>query len=161
MIANKLKPGDEIRVIAPSRNLTEVWHVAHHHAVDFWHKEGFNLTFSKNSCEIGKFHSSSIASRVEDIHEAFCDPNVKMIITCLGGFNTNQLLRHLDYDLIAKNPKILCGYSDITALHNAIYAKTGISALLDLTEKLSTQDKHLRIALSRMDLLPLCPLKLL
>lgn len=60
MIANKLKPGDEIRVIAPSRNLTEVWHVAHHHAVDFWHKEGFNLTFSKNSCEIGKFHSSSL-----------------------------------------------------------------------------------------------------
>lgn len=45
MIANKLKPGDEIRVIAPSRNLTEVWHVAHHHAVDFWRKEGFNLTF--------------------------------------------------------------------------------------------------------------------
>lgn len=126
MIANKLKPGDEIRVIAPSRNLTEVRHAAHHHAVDFWIKEGFNLTFSKNSREVDKFHSSSIASRVEDIHEAFCDRNVKMIITCLRGFNTNQLLRYLDYDLIAKNPKILCGYSDITALHNAIYAKTGL-----------------------------------
>ena len=65
-------------------------------------------------------------SRVEDIHEAFSDPNVKMVITCLGGFNCNQLLRHLDYDLIAKNPKILCGFSDITALHNAVYAKTGL-----------------------------------
>ncbi len=126
MIADKLKPGDEIRVIAPSRNLTEVWPAAHHHAVDFWTNEGFHLTFSKNSRQVDKFHSSSIASRAEDIHEAFCDPNVKMIITCLGGFNTNQLLRHLDYDLIAKNPKILCGYSDITALHNAIYAKTGL-----------------------------------
>lgn len=126
MIASKLNYSDEIRVIAPSRNLTEVWHVAHHHAVDFWTNEGFNLTFSKNSREVGKFHSSSIASRIEDIHEAFCDPNVKMIITCLGGFNANQLLRHLDYDLIAKNPKILCGYSDITALLNAIYAKTGL-----------------------------------
>lgn len=49
-----------------------------------------------------------------------------MVITCLGGFNCNQLLRHLDYDLIAKNPKILCGFSDITALHNAVYAKTGL-----------------------------------
>ena len=126
MIANKLKLGDEIRVIAPSRNLTEVRDVVHHHAVDFWRKEGFHLTFSKNSWEKGKFHSSSIASRVEDIHEAFRDPNVKMIISCLGGFNANQLLRYLDYDLIAKNPKILCGYSDITALHNAIYAKTGL-----------------------------------
>ena len=66
MIANKLKPDDEIRVIAPSRNLTEVWHVAHHHAVDFWHKEGFNLTFSKNSCEIGKFHSSSFRDKSDN-----------------------------------------------------------------------------------------------
>ena len=126
MIANKLKHGDEVRVIAPSRNLTEVRQDVHHHAIDFWKKEGFNLTFSKNSREVGKFHSSSIASRVEDIHEAFLDPNVKMVITCLGGFNANQLLRHLDYDLIAKHPKILCGFSDITALHNAIYAKTGL-----------------------------------
>ena len=124
MIANKLKLGDEVRVIAPSRNLTEVRQDVHHHAVDFWAKEGFNLTFSQNCREVNQFHSSSIASRVEDIHEAFCDPNVKMIITCLGGFNANQILRHLDYDLIAKNPKILCGFSDITALTNAIYART-------------------------------------
>ncbi len=126
MIPDKLHPGDEIRVIAPSRNLTEVWYIAFHHAVDFWTKTGFNITFSKNSREIDKFHSSSIASRVEDIHDAFTDPNVKMIITCLGGFNANQLLRHLDYDLIADHPKIFCGFSDITALHNAIYAKTGL-----------------------------------
>ncbi len=126
MIANKLKIGDEVRVIAPSRNLTEVRQDIHHHAVDFWAREGLILTFSKNSREVNKFHSSSIASRVEDIHEAFLDPNVKMIITCLGGFNANQLLHYLDYDLIAKHPKILCGFSDITALLNAIYAKTGI-----------------------------------
>jgi len=126
MIANKLKHGDEVRVIAPSRNLTEVRQDVHHHAVDFWAKEGFRLTFSKNCREVGKFHSSSITSRVEDIHEAFLDDRVKLVITCLGGFNVNQLLRHLDYDLIAKHPKILCGFSDITALHNAIYAKTGL-----------------------------------
>lgn len=126
MIANKLKLGDEIRVIAPSRNLTEVRQDAHNYAVDFWKKEGFDLTFSKNCREVGKFHSSSIKSRVEDINEAFCDPNVKVIMSALGGFNANQLLRHIDYDLIAKNPKIFCGFSDITVLLNAIYAKTGL-----------------------------------
>ena len=126
MIANKLKRGDEVRVIAPSRNLTEVRQDVHHHAIDFWEREGFHISFSKNSQEVNQFHSSSIASRVEDIHEAFLDPNVKMVITCLGGFNANQLLRYLDYDLIAKHPKIICGYSDITALSNAIYARTGL-----------------------------------
>ena len=126
MIASKLKPGDEVRVIAPSRSQAIVRQEVHHHAIDFWRNAGFNLTYSKNCRELDKYHSSSIASRIEDLHEAFLDPNVKMIITSLGGFNSNQLLRHLDFELIAKNPKILCGYSDITALLNAIYAKTGL-----------------------------------
>ena len=126
MIARKLNPGDEIRVIAPSRNLTEVWPVAHHHAMDFWRSEGFNVTFSRHCNEADAFHSSSIASRVEDLHEAFLDPNVKMVVSCLGGFNANQLLPHIDYDLIAKHPKILCGYSDVTVLLNAIHARTGL-----------------------------------
>jgi muramoyltetrapeptide carboxypeptidase LdcA involved in peptidoglycan recycling len=70
--------------------------------------------------------SSSIASRVEDIHAAFSDSNVRGILTVIGGFNSNQLLDSLDYELIKNNPKILCGYSDITALATAITAKTGL-----------------------------------
>ncbi|MDO8444395.1 MAG: LD-carboxypeptidase, partial [bacterium] len=44
----------------------------------------------------------------------------------IGGYNSNQLLRHIDWDLIKKNPKVFCGYSDITALNNAIYTNTGL-----------------------------------
>ena len=135
MIANKLKPSDEIRVIAPSMSLSEVWQDVHHHAVDFWKREGFNLTFSKNSREVDKFHSSRIASRVEDIHEAFSDPNVKMVITCLGGFNANQILRYLDYDLIASHPMLSMqkqGLS-LTMAHTSVH--------LDLTGKSITPEK--------------------
>jgi muramoyltetrapeptide carboxypeptidase len=71
-------------------------------------------------------NSSRINSRVEDIHEAFLDTNVKAIITCIGGFNSNQILEDIDYSIIENNPKILCGFSDATALLNAIYAKTGL-----------------------------------
>lgn len=60
------------------------------------------------------------------MHAAFFDPGVKAILTTLGGFNSNQLLRYLDYEKIKQHPKILCGYSDITALSNAIYQKTGL-----------------------------------
>jgi len=52
--------------------------------------------------------------------------DVKAILTVIGGFNSNQILSYLDYDLIKNNPKILCGYSDITALLNAITAKTDL-----------------------------------
>lgn len=49
-----------------------------------------------------------------------------MVLPAIGGFNSNQLLKYLDYDLIKNNPKILGCYSDITALQNAIFAKTGL-----------------------------------
>lgn len=126
MIASKLKPGDEVRVVAPSRSQAIIKEHVHHHAMNFWNDSGYKLTFSKNCRELDKYDSSSISSRIEDLHDAFQAPNVKMIITCVGGFNANQLLPYLDYDLIAKNPKIFCGYSDITILQNAIYAKTGL-----------------------------------
>lgn len=126
MYAQKLKRGDEIRVIAPSRSLSIVRQEVCDEAIRFLENEGFRVTFSKNSREIDEFNSSSVDSRVSDLHEAFLDDSVKAVLTCIGGFNVNQILDKIDYSIIAAHPKILCGYSDITALINAIYAKTGL-----------------------------------
>jgi muramoyltetrapeptide carboxypeptidase LdcA involved in peptidoglycan recycling len=60
------------------------------------------------------------------LHEAFADPKVKGILTAIGGFNSNQLLDYIDYDLIKANPKVFCGFSDITALGTAIFSMTGL-----------------------------------
>ena len=49
MVASKLRLGDEVRVVAPSRNLTEVRQDVHHHAVDFWRKEGLILPFPRTA----------------------------------------------------------------------------------------------------------------
>jgi len=126
IIPPKLKQGDEIRVISPSRSLAiispEVIEIAKERLKKLWLK----VTFSKYAKEKDEFDSSSIKSRIEDIHEAFLDKKVKAILTAIGGFNSNQLLKYLDYNLIKSNPKILCGYSDITVLQNAIYTKTGL-----------------------------------
>lgn len=126
MIPTKLKKGDEIRVISPSCSLSIVSNENRNLAIKRLTDMGFQVTFSKYADEIDRFASSSISSRVQDLHEAFRNPNVKAILTTLGGYNSNGLLKHLDYDLIRKNPKFFCGYSDITALHNAIYTKTGL-----------------------------------
>ena len=126
MIANRLKTGDEIRVISPSRSLSIVDPINQKIAMERLEKMGFNVTFGENCYERDEFSSSSIESRIEDLHKAFSDPNVKAMLTSIGGHNSNQLLNYLDYSLIKANPKILCGYSDITALSNAIYAKTGL-----------------------------------
>lgn len=126
MRAEKLKPGDELRIISPSRSLSLIAAEQRKIAKDQLQKLGFRISFSTNSFETDDFFSSSIDSRIEDLHEAFLDPNVKGILTTIGGFNSNQLLRYIDYSIIASNPKRLCGYSDITALSNSIYAQTGL-----------------------------------
>ncbi|HJX77892.1 MAG TPA: S66 peptidase family protein [Glutamicibacter sp.] len=91
-----------------------------------FHEMGLRVSYGAHVDERDIFDSSSIASRVADLHDAFADPEVKAIITVIGGYNSNELLPHLDWDLNAASPKILCGYSDITALQNAILAHTGL-----------------------------------
>ena len=126
IIPPKLQKGDEIRVIAPSRSLSLISDEVKEIATKRLEELGFKVTFSKNCEESDMFMSSSIQSRVEDLHEAFADKNVKAILSVIGGFNVNEILKYLDYHLIKKNPKIICGYSDTTALTNAITAKTGL-----------------------------------
>lgn len=123
---DKLKSGDEVRIIAPSRSLAIITSESRKIANERFEKLGLKLSFGKHIEEMDDFASSSIESRIEDLHEAFRDKNVKAILTVIGGFNSNQILRYIDWNLIKENPKIFCGFSDITALNSAILAKTGL-----------------------------------
>lgn len=122
----KLKKGDLVAVIAPSRSLSIISSEIRLVADERFEQLGLSLTFGKHVEEVDEFVSSSIQSRVDDLHDAFNNPKVKAIMTVIGGFNSNQLLKYIDWELIKNNPKILCGYSDITALNNAIFTKTGL-----------------------------------
>lgn len=126
---NKLKPGDTIRVIAPSTSALSMKPAIRKQAVKRA-KEilGLTATWSKHSEEKNLLSSASIKSRVEDLHEAFENKNIKGIACVRGGYSANTLLPYINWGLIKKNPKPLWGYSDITVLANAIYAKTGIVA---------------------------------
>jgi muramoyltetrapeptide carboxypeptidase LdcA involved in peptidoglycan recycling len=102
----KLKENDEIRVISPARSLSMIGEEITEIAEKRLQELGFNVTYGSNVYEQDEFVSSSVESRIKDLHDAFSDTNVKGILTVIGGFNSNQLLKHIDYDLIKKNPKI-------------------------------------------------------
>jgi len=63
--------------------------------------------------------SAPDAQRAYDLHSAFADPNIRAVMCARGGYGSQRLLPLLDFDLIRRNPKIITGYSDITALHIA------------------------------------------
>ncbi|HEM3939749.1 TPA: LD-carboxypeptidase [Streptococcus suis] len=127
----KLKKGDHIRVVSPSSSIERIGGFeANLAAKEKLEDLGFKLSFSKHYFENDIFDSAPIASRVADLEAAFADESVDAILTTIGGFNSNELLPYLDFDLIARHPKIFCGYSDTTALLNAIYAKTGMQTYM-------------------------------
>lgn len=127
----KLATGDHIRIVSPSSSIERLGGFeANLAAKEKLEELGFTLSFSEHYFENDIFFSSSIASRVADLEAAFADKTVDAILATIGGFNCNELLPYLDFDVIARHPKIFCGYSDTTALLNAIYAKTGMQTYM-------------------------------
>ncbi|HEY7146478.1 MAG TPA: S66 peptidase family protein [Streptosporangiaceae bacterium] len=127
----KLAPGDLIRVIAPSRSRAMV--AEHDHTAiieDRFAGLGLRLSYGEHVDERNALDSAPVGPRVADLHAAFADPQVAGILTVIGGYNSNELLPYLDWELIRANPKVFCGYSDITALHGAISARTGLVSYL-------------------------------
>lgn len=127
MIPSKLRAGDEVRVIAPSRSMVILKEDCINLATKRLESLGLKVTFGKYVNEYDEdYLSADSKHRAEDLNEAFKDKNVKAILTVIGGFNSNQIFQYIDFEAIKENPKIFCGFSDITALSNAIYAKTGL-----------------------------------
>ena len=126
IIPNRLNKGDVIGVVAPSNpiigdNIEEI-----KRAKEIVEQDGFKVKFSKNLFSNTTGYSATAKEKAEDLNNMFADKEVKMIWCAKGGQNSNSTFEYLDYELIKNNPKIICGYSDITSLTNMITAKTGL-----------------------------------
>ena len=126
IIPLKLKRGDTIGVVAPSgpiivENVEEL-----EKAKKIVEKLGFNVKYAKNLFLNQNEYSNSAEKKAEDINEMFENKNVKMIWCAKGGENSNSTFDYLNFELIKNNPKIICGYSDITSITNIITEKTGL-----------------------------------
>lgn len=120
-----LKKGDEIRIIAPSSAWNPDRARRYDRAKSRLEKLGFNVTYGKYLKPARYLDAVSTELRIKDLHDAYTDSSVKAIMALNGGWLANSLLTYIDWELIKANPKPLIGFSDITILLNAIYAKTG------------------------------------
>ena len=126
IVPDKLKKGDIIGVVAPSNpivgdNIEEI-----KKAKEIIEADGFRVKFSENLFSNTNIYSGTAKEKAEDINNMFADKDVKMIWCAKGGNNSNSTFEYLDFDIIKNNPKIICGYSDITSITNIITEKTGL-----------------------------------
>lgn len=120
-----LKGGEALAIVAPSGRLNALFPHRIERAKEFFAGGNHPIKVIFNE-KLSDDHLTSIKERCEELHAAFRDPEIKAVICAIGGLSANELLPHLDYDLIRANPKIFCGYSDITLLHYAIFSQTGL-----------------------------------
>lgn len=119
----RLKPGDTVGLITPGSYITDD---GLKKAVKNIESLGLKVKKGRHLRAENGFTAGTDTERLADLHAMFADPEVKGIWCARGGYGCGRLLPLIDYKLIRRNPKILIGYSDITALAIAITKQTGL-----------------------------------
>jgi muramoyltetrapeptide carboxypeptidase len=87
---------------------------------------GFRVEIGPHAFDKYGYFAGRDRDRADDINRMFADDHIAGVVCYTGGWGSPRVLPYLDYDLIARKPKVVIGYSDITALINAIHQKTGL-----------------------------------
>lgn len=120
----RLKEGDIVGLISPGG--------AVHRAYDVMRVQntlaelGLKSVVGRHALKRRGYFAGKDADRAADVNRMFADPAVSAILALRGGWGCNRILPLLDYDVIRENPKILMGYSDVTSLLVALYARCGL-----------------------------------
>ncbi|WP_162596519.1 S66 family peptidase [Vibrio atypicus] len=126
LLARPLKQGDTIGFFSPSSPATVFAPKRFERAKAFLASKGFKVKAGSLTGESDGYRSGSVQQRAEELNELIRDPDVRCIMSTIGGYNSNALLPYIDYEALKRDPKIIIGYSDVTALLMGIYAQTGL-----------------------------------
>lgn len=121
----RLRKGDTIGIIAPASSALEDEDIRF--AIDVVHSLGYKVKEGTHLYARDRFLAGADRDRAADVNRMFADDDVDAIFALRGGYGTSRILPYLDYEVIAKNPKVFIGYSDITAILNAIHVRTGMT----------------------------------
>lgn len=120
----RLKPGDLVELVAPASATFETMDLEI--AKESLEALGLKVRIAGHLLDRHGYLAGQDRDRAADINRSFADPSVKAVLPIRGGWGSSRLLPYLDFDLIRRNPKVVLGFSDITALLLSIHARTGL-----------------------------------
>lgn len=121
-----LKQGDTIGILTPSFPAPSRFRARYERGLAELREMGFTIREGRCAQQDEGYRSASIQERAAELNELLHDEDVTAIISTIGGNNSNSLLPYIDYEQLARHPKIMMGYSDVTALLMGCHAKTGV-----------------------------------
>jgi len=124
LIAPALKPGGTIGIVAPASPYTTLSDVQR--GIAWWEARGYRVHLAEGALERSDYHAGSPQVRARDLMAMFADPGIHAIQCLRGGYGSAQVAPLLDFQAIARHPKPLIGFSDISALHAALLKFSGL-----------------------------------
>lgn len=125
-LLNRLKEGDKIGIFSPSSPISFSSPTRFRRAKQFLKTKGFEIIEGSLTGKHDFYRSGNIQERANELNELIRNPDIRCIISTIGGTNSNAILPYIDYEAFKKDPKIMIGYSDASAILLAIYAQTGV-----------------------------------
>lgn len=120
-----LKKGDTIGILATSGPIKQD-SLPILTAVDYLKQSGYQTVISNDIYKEDRYLAGEDETRLKDLHDFFKNPHINAIICLRGGYGALRLINRIDYSIIRNNPKIFCGYSDITALSLMFLKRAGL-----------------------------------
>lgn len=135
-----LKKGGTIGVVAPS-SAFDPEYVAR--AIAYLKKKGYKVKLGDTVRNLydRDLTAAGDKTRAADVMKAFTDPDVDAIFTATGGYGSIRTIKHLNFDVIRKNPKIMVGFSDTTGILNVITSKSKIITFVGPSMELGQDDE--------------------
>jgi muramoyltetrapeptide carboxypeptidase len=128
--AGRLRPGDRVAVVAPAGPVVPERLDRGLAVLESW---GLSVSVGEHTRGVHErfgYLASDDAARADDLMRAWCDPEVQAVFCARGGYGVQRMVDLLDWESIAAaGPKVLVGFSDVTALHQAFAARLGLSTI--------------------------------
>jgi len=119
-----LRPGDTLGLVAPSSPPKTLEGVER--SIEAARAMGFRVVAGESCRSVHGYLAGDDAMRARDLNRMFADESIDGIVAIRGGYGAPRILDRLDYALAAAHPKLLAGYSDVTALHIAYGQRSGL-----------------------------------
>lgn len=146
-----LQKGDKIGLVAPARKIvaSEI-----SRAITFIEKQGFSVECAPKLYASENQFAGNDIERVEDFQYMLDNPEIKAILAVRGGYGSVRIIDKIDFSSFVKQPKWICGYSDITVFHSHIHSNFQIETLhCAMPLNLNIEDENSLNLLSLLDAL--------
>ncbi|BFU46354.1 S66 peptidase family protein [Krasilnikovia sp. MM14-A1004] len=121
-----LRPGDVVQLVGTSGWVHADRAAAAMSALAAW---GLRPRLGENALKTHYYLAGTDEERLADLNAAFRDPEVRAVICLRGGYGAQRIVDGLDVDAVRADPKLFMGFSDITALHVALWCEAGLSTV--------------------------------